>query len=161
MAQENFEIEIIVEYDEFLAGRELSELLDVLDSSLFNEIIDGFFPQPFPSPYFASHLPQESRPAFFCVKEVNRGSIFITGLIGGAAATYCYNRFKKGFQPKRFGDSIENFGKILGDNLDEVLKRMNDWLEEYLSEANKRGSRIKSIKQGRKKPEIRPSATQS
>lgn len=150
MFQENLEIEIIVEYDEFLAGRELAEIFDVLDSALFYEISEGYFPHPLLPPYFFPELPQESRPAFFCVKEVNRGSISIGGLVGGAAAIYCYNRFLKGFRPKRFGKSIEQLGKILGDNLDEVLKRINEWLQEYLTEANNRGSRIKNI-QARKK----------
>ena len=150
MPEQRSEVEVLIEYDEFIAGRELSEILEVLDASLSYEIEREF---DFPPFYFRHPYLRrfEERPsALFCVKKISDGSLIITGVLSGAAATYCYNRFAKGFRPKRFGDQIERFGRSIGDNIEAVVERMNVWLEEYAESAREKNSRIKSIRAKRK-----------
>jgi hypothetical protein len=124
-------IEVIIEYEGFIAGRELSEIIEVLDEALWYEI-ENTFPLPFRSSYFGRF---REPPPLFCISEANRGSLLLTGVIGGAAATYCFNRFKRGFRRSRFGAQVEHFGLLVGDNLGHAIERMNDWLEDYLAEA--------------------------
>jgi hypothetical protein len=64
---------------------------------------------------------------------------------------YCFNRFKKGFRPRRFGKQIEEFGKAIGDRLEDVIERMNESLTDYEHDAKESGSHIKKIHVRRKK----------
>jgi hypothetical protein len=148
------EIEIHIEYHEFIAGRELSEILELLDATLWYELLYEFERDYFPPHFLYRHgvprMLDEQPPSLFCVKEISKGSLLITGFLGGAAATYCFNRFKKGFRPKRFGEQIERLGRVAGDHLEAIVERMNLWLEEYVAEAKEKNSRIKSIRAKRK-----------
>ncbi len=83
------QIEVIVEYDQFIAGRELSEIIEVLDGALWYEIEDEFLPPPFRYRYLYSRRSDEPPPSLFCITETSKGSLLITGIIGGAAAKYC------------------------------------------------------------------------
>ena len=96
MPIEDQRIEVVIEYDEFIAGRELSEIIEILDEALWYEIEDEMMFPPFRyrHPFFRRF--QESPPSLFCITEVNKGSLFLTGFIGGAAVKYCFDRFKKG-----------------------------------------------------------------
>jgi hypothetical protein len=146
MPTEDAQIEVIVEYDGFIAGRELAEIIEVLDEALWYEIEDHIFP-PFGYRYRGRF---DEPPPFFCVTEVKKGSLILTGAIGGAAAAYCFNRFKRGFRRSRFGDEIEHLGHLVGDRLGGVVERMNGWLEEYTAEAKEKKSRIKNVRVRRK-----------
>lgn len=142
MPTEENTIEVVIEYDGFIAGRELAEIIEVLDEALWYEMEEFFLPSPFRYRYLRRY---GEPPPLFCISEAKRGSLILTGAIGGAAATYCFNRFKKGFRRSRFGEEIEHFGRLIGDQMGSVIERMNRWLEEYADDAKESKSRIKSI----------------
>ncbi len=152
---ESHEIEIHIDYSDFIAGRELSEVLELLDASLWHELLYDFDEPFLPARFFLwrefPRIFDDHAPSLFCVKETSKGSIVITALIGGAAFQYCFARFAKGFRPKRFGIQFERLGRIAGDHLEIVVDRMNSWLEEYVQHAREKGSHIKSIKAKRKR----------
>src|SRR5215213_8954829 len=106
MPAEETQIEVVIEFDGFIAGRELSEIVEILDEALWYEIEDAVFPL-FRYRYMRRF---DEPPPLFCISEAKKGSLLLTGVIGGAAATYCFNRFKKGFRRSRFGEEIEHFG---------------------------------------------------
>lgn len=151
MNTDESQIEVIIEYDKFIAGRELAEIIEVLDEAVWYEMEDKFLQPPFRYRYSYFRRFDEPPPSLFCVTEVSRGSMLLTGIIGGATAKYCYDRFRKGFRRSRFGDQIEIMGQIIGDNLSGFIESMNRWLEEYTADAREKRSNIKSIKARRKK----------
>jgi hypothetical protein len=160
MAPDEPQIEVVVEYDEFIAGRELSDIINVLDEVLWLEInrydqMAGRSPRAFIAYRYFSRFNEP--PPLFCISEVGKGSMLLTGAIGGAAATYCFNRFKKGFRRSHLGDEIEVFGKMVGNELAKIVERMNLWLEDYVAEANEEKSRIKSVRVRQKKSKERES----
>jgi hypothetical protein len=149
MTTDNEQLEVLVEYDGFLAGRELAEILEVLDEAVWYEL-----DEPFLSPSFRYRYSRrfQEAPPIFCLTEANKGSLLLTGMLGGAAATYCLNRFKRGFRRGHFGDEIEHFGEIVSNRLGVIVERVNQWLDEYVSEAREHQSRIKSVRVRRKRP---------
>lgn len=158
MSSEDPQIEVIVEYDGFIAGRELSEIINILDEVLWFEVFRyDFEARDIPRGYLAyryfSRLNEP--PPLFCISEVGKGSLLLTGAIGGAAATYCFNRFKRGFRRSHLGSEIEQLGKLAGDQLAKIVERMNLWLEDYVAEANEEKSRIKSVRVRQKKSKER------
>src|SRR3954469_22627870 len=151
MSNNDPQIEVIVEYDQFIAGRELSEIIEVLDEALWYEIEEAILPMPLR--YHFPRILDQRPPSTFCIAEVKEGSLILVGAVGGAAVAYCYNRFKRGFRRSRFGDEIEHLGRSLGENLGRVLERMSHWLDEYTADAKDNHSRIRSIKVRRKTDE--------
>lgn len=139
------EIEIIIEYEGFIAGRELSEIIEALDEALWDEIQEEEL-YPFP-PRFYTHGWRLREPTpLVCISAVQEGSISLTCILGGVAAKYCYDRFKRGFRRSRVGDEIEHFGNTLGNNIKMVLQRVNSWLDDYTEHARANHSHIKKIR---------------
>ena len=154
MPTDEQKIEVLIEYENFIAGRELSEIIEILDEALWYEIDSELFPIPFRYRFQLARRFSESPPPLFCITEVHKGSVLLTGIISGAAAKYCFDRFSRGFKKSRFGEEIEHLGQIIGNRLGAIVERMNQWLEEYRLDANDRRSNLKSIKvRGGNQPE--------
>jgi hypothetical protein len=67
MPSEHSEIEVHVEFDEFIAGRELSEILELLDAALWYEVVEEFDFPPFHFRYQYSRGFEGPPPALFCL----------------------------------------------------------------------------------------------
>jgi len=140
-------IEIEIEYSQFIAGREIIEILELCDEAIWAELAQLGWP-PFwslpPRRYRRTGL--EELPPFFCVSHVGSGSLLISGILGGIALKYCFDRFWKGFRRSGFGDSIEELGNVLGNRAAAIVSRIGRWIERYEHEAKRNNSNIRSIK---------------
>jgi hypothetical protein len=140
-------IEIEIEYSEFIAGRELVDVLNLCDEAVWTELERLGWP-----PFWRFSVRRYRRPdlddlpPFFCVSRVGSGSLLISSIIGGVALKYCYDRFWKGFRRSGFGDSVEDLSSVVGDRAASIVTRISGWLGRYEEEAKAQKSNIKSIK---------------
>ena len=148
MPAEALLIVIDVQYEDFFAGRELAEILEICDETVWEELFYEFGPFP---PYYLGYS-REGPPPIFCISQIKSGSLHIVGIIGTLAAKYCYDRFKRGFRRSSFRHSIEELGRLTGEASSRIIERLNKRLEEYLETSGVRPSNIKNIKARRGPP---------
>lgn len=145
MPSDSSTIEIEIEYHKFIAGREIAEVLEICDEAVWLEMEEfgwpGFYR--FPTRYFMR--PDLPPPPVFCISAIKEGSLLISGLIGGVALKYCYDRFWKGFRRSHFGDDVEELGRLLGNRMGSIVARLGTWLGEYQEDAAARKSNITRI----------------
>jgi hypothetical protein len=139
---ESPEFNIIIDYDDFIAGRELAEIIEIADETLW-EVLEELY---YPVPYIRRDWRRETPPSLVCVSEIRKGSMELICVLGTAAVIYCHKRFSKGFRKSRFGPSIESLGKALGDRMGSVIEALSINLGLYSEDAQRNGSRIKSIR---------------
>jgi hypothetical protein len=150
----NPEFSIIIDYDDFLTRFDLDEILSSIDGIIEDELLSEFDPdyrfmrQLYPHPYWYRETPELS---YIGITAVDRGSIILTVIASGAVATYVARRFKKGVNKSLLAKQIERSGKMTGDVLGGVLKRINDWAEKYVPEQRELGGKVKKIRVERKR----------
>jgi len=149
----NPEFSIIIDYDGFLTRFDLDEILSSIDGIIEDELLSEFDPdyrfmrRRYPYPYWYRETPELS---YIGITAVDRGSIILTVIASGAVATYVARRFKKGVDKSLLAKQIERSGKMTGDVLGSVLKRINDWAEKYVPEQRELGGKVKKVHVERK-----------
>ena len=148
------EFSIIIDYDDFLTRFDLDEILSSIDEIIEYELLSQFDPtyifmrRIYQHSYWNRETPKLS---YLGITSVDRGSIILTVIASGVVATYVARRFKKGVNESLLAKQIERSGKMTGDVLGGVLKRINDWVEDYLPEQQKLGGKVKKIRVERKR----------
>ena len=148
------EFSIIIDYDDFLTRFDLDEILSSIDEIIEYELLSQFdhtyifMRRIYPHSYWNRETPKLS---YLGITSVDRGSIILTVIASGVVATYVARRFKKGVNESLLAKQIERSGKMTGDVLGGVLKRINDWVEDYLPEQQKLGGKVKKIRVERKR----------
>lgn len=150
----NPEFSIIIDYDDFLTRFDLDEILSSIDGIIEDELLSEFDPdyrfmrRHYPHPYWYRETPELS---YIGITAVDRGSIILTVIASGVVATYVARRFKKGVNKSLLAKQIERSGKMTGDVLGGVLKRINDWAEKYVPEQRELGGKVKKVRVERKR----------
>lgn len=144
------EYKIIIEYDDFLTRFDLEEILSSIDGIIEDELLSDFnsdFPltrrHKYRHPPWYREAPGLS---YIGITAVGRGSITLSVIFSNAVSTYVARRFKKGVGKSLLAKELERSGKLTGDKLGSVLKRINDWAEEYVPEQRELGGKVKKIR---------------
>lgn len=159
---ESLEYLIRIEFDEFITRLDLDEVLSAIDRLIEEELIYDIYPDIhiFFSWRKLGYLPWMlgiKRPLFsyIGIRSVESGSIKLSVIIGGAVLRYFGKRFMKGVDESNLADEIIRSGRITGDLMEKILKRVNDWAEPYVKKQQQHGGHISKItieKKSIKKP---------
>ncbi|MBI5638271.1 MAG: hypothetical protein HZA03_09920 [Nitrospinae bacterium] len=149
------EFNIIIEFDDFLTRFDLEEILSSIDGIIEDELLSNFdsdFPlmrrHNYRHPPWYQEAPGLS---YIGITAVNRGSIILSVIFSSAVSTYVAHRFKIGIDKSLLAKDIERSGKLIGDKLGSILKRINDWVEEYVPEQRELGGKVKKIRVEKKR----------
>lgn len=150
-----YELIIEVDFEEFITRFDIDEVLSNIDRIIESELFNGH-PSYFYTwdgewvgmhPFSARWRPSIS---YLGIKSISSGSLLIAAFIGGAVLTYVGTRFARGVDDSMLVDEIKRSGKLTGDSLAPILRKINNWAERYVKSQKELGGNITKIAASKK-----------
>lgn len=131
------EIEVHIEFNEFITRLELNYILESIDREIERVILPDVLRSP----------SRHSRPitTHIGISGVAQGSIILRLVFGKKVGQYVEKRFRRGLKKSALGPELERSGKIAGNLLAEILKRLNDWADGYSKNSLRKRGNIQRV----------------
>lgn len=149
MESDEIRIQIRIEFNDFITRMDLDEILRSIDGIIELELYRHYLPKSLPYLIGRHALSraqgQKANISFLGIRSVENGSLLIVAFIGGSVLTYVGKRFARGVDDTALADELRRSGRLTGNAVASLLKRINDWAESHVDWQRERGGNITKV----------------